>query len=66
MTNCTHAACNITTGEVHASNNANYLNRIVKCVERWNIEHGYAAGRWVFAHGADWAEKLARKTPKLG
>ena len=66
MNNRTHAAYNITTGEVLTSNHANHLRRRVKRNESWNIEHGYPAGRWVFAHGRDWAEKLARKTPKLG
>ena len=64
MTYRTHAAYNITTGEVLTSNHANHLNRNVASNERWNRAHGYEAGRWVFAHGADWAEKLASKTEK--
>ena len=62
MTNRTHVAYNIATGEALASNHVNNLNRRVKRIERWNRANGYPAGRWVFAHGADWAEKLARKT----
>ena len=65
MTNRTHAAYNIATGEVLTSNHANHLRRRVKKIERWNIEHGYGHGKWVFAHGKDWADKLARKTPCL-
>ena len=53
MTNRTHAAYNIATGEVLTSNHMRRLNRRVKRIERW-----------VFAHGAGWAEKLASKTEK--
>lgn len=64
MTNRIHAAYNIATGEVLTSNHMRHLNRRVKRIERWNRAHGYGAGRWVFAHGAGWAEKLAHKTEK--
>ena len=64
MSKRTHAAYNITTGEVLTSTSRSSLKRRVKLLERWSVENGYGAGRWVFAHGADWAEKLAYKGEK--
>ena len=64
MSNRIHIAYNATTGEVLTSSNGNNLNRRVKRIERWNIEHGYGRGKWVFAHGNPatvWNGRLASK-----
>jgi hypothetical protein len=57
----THAAFNLTTGEVLTSNHANTLKRRVKRNTAWDIAHGYGKGEWVFAHGSDWQSKFAKK-----
>lgn len=50
----THAAFNLTTGEVLTSNHANTLKRRVKRNTAWDIAHGLGKGEWVFAHGENW------------
>ena len=61
MNTRTHAAFNLITGEVLTTNHGRHLKRRVAQVERWNLQHGYGAGKWVFAHGNDWREKTRRK-----
>ena len=61
MNTRTHAAYNLVTGEVYTTNRGRYLKRRVAQVERWNLRHGYGAGKWIFVHGNDWQEKLAAK-----
>ena len=56
-----HAAYNLITGEVLVTSRSNHLKRWVARTNRWDIAHGYGAGRWVFAHGANWRDKLASK-----
>lgn len=57
----THAAFNLTTGEVLTSPHANNLKRRVKRNTAWDIAHGYGKGEWVFAHGSDWQKQFADK-----
>ena len=57
----THAAYNITTGEVLTSQHANYLKRWVAYNVSRNIREGGEAGVWVFAHGKNWKRSLAAK-----
>lgn len=52
MTNCRHWAYNLETGEVLGSSTGNALRRHVARNVRWNIRHGYGAGKWRFYHGA--------------
>lgn len=51
MNNCKHWAINIRTGEVLGSSTGNGLKRHIQRNERWNIAHGYCAGKWRFYHG---------------
>lgn len=62
----THAAMNITTGEVLTSPHANTLKRRVKRNTAWDIAHGYGKSEWVFAHGSDWQTKFANKLKARG
>jgi hypothetical protein len=57
----THAAFNLTTGEVLTSTHANTLKRRVKRNTAWDIAHGYGKSVWVFAHGSGWQNKFAEK-----
>ena len=57
----THAAFNLTTGEVLTTNHANTLKRSVKRNTAWNVAHGYGKGKWVFAHTKNWAKVFERK-----
>jgi hypothetical protein len=57
----THAAMNLITGEVLTTNRANHLKRRVAQTSRWDRAHGFASGRWVFAHGTEWREILGAK-----
>lgn len=61
-----HAAFNLATGEVIATNRANHLKRRVARNTAWNVAHGYGAGRWIFAHGANCLDKLRAKFEKGG
>ena len=45
-----HIAYNTTTGEVLTTTTGNALKRRVEREKRWNIAHGYPAGKWHFAH----------------
>lgn len=56
-----HAAFNLVTGEVLTTNHANHLKRWVKRHNRWNLQAGQSVGCWVFAHGANYREKLVNK-----
>ena len=57
----THAAYNITTGEVLISHCANRLKRQVVHYVNRTIRDGGEAGVWVFAHGKNWGRSLATK-----
>lgn len=57
----THAAMNLITGEALITNRANHLKHNVARMSRWEKTHGFASGRWVFAHGAEWREILGAK-----
>lgn len=57
----THAAYNITTGEVLTSNHANCLKRWVAHNVNRTIREGGEVGVWVFAHGKGWKRSLAAK-----
>ena len=61
MTMNKHVAYNLETGEVLTTNHSNHLKRWVARVNRWNVAHGYSAGRWVFVHSADWYHVLSAK-----
>jgi hypothetical protein len=52
---------NIITGEVLTSTHANTLKRRVKRNTAWDIAHGYGKGKWIFAHGTGWQNRLAEK-----
>ena len=60
-----HAAANLVTGEVLTTNHSSYLKHRVAEIEHRNIRLGFGSGRWVFAHGSDWREKLGVKIEKL-
>ena len=57
----THAAYNITTGEVLTSKHANHLKRLVAYRTWANLEFGEGYSKWVFAHGKNWKRSLAAK-----
>ena len=57
-----HAEMNLITAEVLTTNHANTLKRRVTENEAYNRANGIGEGVWVFAHGKDWAKKLAHKT----
>jgi hypothetical protein len=56
-----HAAMNLITAEVHATNSANHLKRKVAENEKYNRANGIGKGVWMFAHGKDWANQLGQK-----
>lgn len=60
----THAALNLTTGEVLTASHSNHLKRRVARNTHYDIIHGYGASKWVFAHGENWADILAAKCDK--
>ena len=45
-----HWALNIVTGEVIGCSTGNHLKREVARNQRWDIAHGYGAGKWIFFH----------------
>ena len=61
----THAAYNLTTGEMFTTNRVNHLKRRVARANAWDKAHGYGKPVWMFAHGANWqakfADRLARR-----
>ena len=56
-----HVAINIETGEVLSCTSVSGLKRHIAHITRWNVRHGYSAGRWIFAHGSNAQEKLCHK-----
>lgn len=56
-----HIAYNLITGEVLMTTRGNHLKRWVARNQAWDIAHGYDKGKWVFAHGADCQERIAKK-----
>jgi hypothetical protein len=65
MTNSRHATYNILTGEIITSSTGNALKRRVAIIEKWNREHGYGKGKWVFSHGFGAIEKVCKKAVSL-
>lgn len=63
----THAAINLSTYEVLTSSTVNGLKRHIarheRADRRWAVAEGIQLpkSRWIFAHGANWGEKLAAK-----
>ena len=45
-----HWAVNTATGEVLGSTTGSQLKRHVRHNVRWDVRHGYGAGRWLFFH----------------
>jgi hypothetical protein len=64
----THLAYNLTTGEVLTTNHGNHLKRWVARHtandRKWAKRYGVALPhyRWVFAHGGDYNECVAKLT----
>lgn len=67
----THAAYNLTTGEILTTNRANHLKRWVARHtvndRKWAQAHGEELPpyRWVFVHGGSWDDCLAKLAAKL-
>lgn len=65
-----HLAYNLTTGEVLTTNHANHLKRWVKRHtandRKWAQAHGEVLPpyRWVFAHGKDYTDCVAKLTAR--
>ena len=64
-TNNRHAAYNVTTGEILTSSTGNALKRHIASNEKWNCQHGYGRGKWVFGHGLDAIKKACDKAIRL-
>lgn len=45
-----HFALNTLTGELIGCNHGTHLKREVARTQRWNVRHGYGAGKWIFFH----------------
>ena len=60
----THAAMNLITGEVITANRSSHLKRCVARRTRYDVAHGFGAGKWVFAHSKDWGNALYSKFAK--
>lgn len=64
----THLAYNLTTGEVFTTNHGNHLKRWVARHNandrKWAKRYGevFPPYRWVFAHGGDYNECVAKLT----
>ena len=66
----THLAYNLATGEVLTTNHANHLKRWVahhiandrKWAARWGEK--FPRNRWVFAHGKDYTDCVAKLTAR--
>lgn len=56
-----HAAMNLDTGDVITTSSVNYLKRLVRRTNDWNLRNGYISGRWVFSHGPNWRTDLQRR-----
>jgi hypothetical protein len=67
----THLAFNLTTGEVLTTNRANHLKRWVARHIANDRKYFAAVGepcppnRWVFAHGKDYTDCIAKLTKRL-
>ena len=67
----THAAYNLTTGEILTTNRANHLKRWVARHtvndRKWATAHGEVLPpyRWVFVHGGSWNDCSAKLAAKL-
>ena len=61
----THAGMNLITGEIRTTNHGNYLKRCIARTNAWDRAHGFdLPSKWVFAHGANWQERLGAKYAK--
>ena len=56
-----HVAYNIETEEVITTNHSNHLKRLVKRANKWNRDHNYPLGKWLFAHNRDGITRIQRK-----
>lgn len=61
MNNNTHAAYNLTTGEILTCEHANCLKKCVAIVQKTNREYFGINGRWIWAHGANAIDKVCAK-----
>ena len=55
---CRHWAICPETGEVLGCSSGNGLKRHLAHRIRWNVRHGYGAGKWVFFHGSEEALRM--------
>lgn len=56
-----HVAYNIETGEVITTAKSNHLKRCVKQANRWNVQHNYPLGKWLFAHNKQGIDRIRRQ-----
>ena len=61
MNGITHAAYNLTTGEILECERANYLKKRVAFIQKTDRKLFGTTGRWVWAHGANAVEKVCAK-----
>lgn len=56
-----HVAYNIETGEIITTTKSNHLKRCVKQANRWNVQHSYPLGKWLFAHNKQGIDRIRRQ-----